>query len=660
MKLPEMEFIKTETSFGRDDHAGGAPLFRKKFRFAPAGRAVLYVCGLGYGYYYLNGKPVAPDLLTAPVSDYDKILWCNAYDVTALLREGENIFCAVLGNGFFNESFATPWKHHLAGWRDRPKLAAALCAGERIIWSTDSSFLCSDRSFVTFNQLRSGETFDGRLYDERWLCADFDDSAWHFAVKDDRPPKGAFRLCECPPVVEAEEYDFTSSTVRDGKYTLDFGRNLAGYVRVDIDLPAGRMLTLRHAEEVHPDGRLNLNGLGRYYPDAEFQTDRFIAGRARLRRAPQFTYHGFRYVEVEGLDRPPKKGEFKAVFIHQDVPQTSFFSCSDELLGKIYGAGIRSVYSNLHYALTDCPTREKLGWMNDAQASFGQLFYNFEILPFLQKWAEDIKASMTETGAIPAIVPAARGFGFDYGPVADGALFELPYRAYLFTGDSAMLLDFLPYLERYYRYYTGGESRTECWLGDWDGAENPCGDIELIRDFYRIKFCRILRLARSLAGTDGADLAEDEAAAAARIRGRYLLEDGSCRSESLTALSMLLCAGICEREDILAGQLCRAVEEGGFRMACGMLGAQYLFRALSEHGAAEYAYKVIVNRGDCGYAHCFREGATTLWESLRTFEELPYGGCSHNHHMYSCVLEWFFRSLLGIAPAEGAPGFSTD
>ena len=651
--LPEMNFIKTNAKFDREfSPRDPAPLLRKKFVFRGTGRAFLYVCGLGYGYYYMNGKPVAPDLLTAPVSDYDKILWYNKYDVTALLCEGENIFCAVLGNGFFNESFQTPWRHYLAGWRDRPKLAAALYADGQKVWETDESFLCTDESFVTFNQLRSGETYDGRLYDPRWLRADYDDSAWHPAVKDERPPKGTFRECKCPPVTEAAEYDFVAVTEREGKYTLDFGQNLSGYVRLDIGLPEGRMLTLRHAEEMYPDGRLKLNKLEVLYPSVDFQTDRFIAGGERLRRAPQFTYHGFRYVEVEGLDRPPEKGEFKAVFIHQNVQRKTFFSCSDQLLNKIYEAGIKSVYSNMHYALTDCPTREKLGWMNDAQASFAQIFLNFDALSFFEKWGEDIKASMTETGEIPAIVPTADGYGFRQGPVADGALFELPYQAYLYTGSAAMLLDFLPYMERYYSFYTCGADDGEYWLGDWDGFNNPNYCRGFVREFYLVKFCRILRLACGLAGKDGEKYRKDEEEAVRRIRSTYIDSSGRCVYDSQTVVSMLLCGGMYEKAQPLAGQLCSLLEKNDFHIGCGMLGAQYLFDALAMHGAAEYAYKAITARGIPGFAHWFDEGATTLWETWR--DEFT---CSRNHHMFSGVLAWFFHALLGIRPQESAPGF---
>ncbi len=650
--VPQMRFIKTGTAFCREYSSyDPAPLFRKRFEVGRFKKAELFVCGLGYGYYFLNGNPVSSDVLTAPVSDYNALLWYNRYDVTDLLCIGQNIFCAILGNGFYNESFPTPWGHDRAAWRDKPKFAAALYIDGSKVMESDPSFLCTDKSYVTFNQLRSGETFDGRLYDARWTSYEYDDGAWGAAIWDDQPPKGVLRECCCPPVVEKERYEFISVLEREGKYILDFGQNLAGYVHVDISLEEGQQLTLRHAEEIYPDGRLKLNKLDIFYPMVDFQTDRFIAGGERLCRTPQFTYHGFRYVEIEGLNRAPRRGEFTAVFVHQDVARKTTFSCSEVLLNKIYEAGIKSVYSNMHYALTDCPTREKLGWMNDAQASFAQIYLNFDAASFFEKWGEDIKASMTESGEIPAIVPSP-GYGFHHGPVADGALFELPYQAYLNLGDPSMLIEFFPYMERYYAFYISEKNETNSWLGDWDGYHNPQDYLDLIKDFYRVKFCRILRLACEFAQKDGKAYQKDEEDAVLRIKKGYIAQDGRCVLDNQTVISMLLAGRIYDTEEPLIAQLCGLLEKNQFHIGCGMLGTQFLYDALTLHGAADYVYRIITASGEPGFAHWFDEGATTLWETWR--DEYT---CSRNHHMFSNVLAWFFNGLLGIRPDEKDPGF---
>jgi alpha-L-rhamnosidase len=162
----------------------------------------------------------------------------------------------------------------------------------------------------------------------------------------------------------------------------------------------------------------------------------------------------------------------------------------------MYDAAIRSTYSNLFYTLTDCPTREKFGWTNDAQASLEQIYLNFAAELFFEKWSTDIRYCMREDGRIPAIIPS-HNWGFDWGPVADGIVFKLPYMHYLYTGNPQMLLTFLPYMERYYRYFTE-RGYAECapqWLDDWDGHYNRINDKEIIRLFYIIRFCRIMQMA---------------------------------------------------------------------------------------------------------------------------------------------------------------------
>ena len=182
-------FIKADIPFVpeyRDRNP--APLFRRKFVLGSFQSAKLYVCALGFGYYWINGEKVTEDIHTAPTSDYNKTLWYNVYDVTHLLKTGENVIAIVCGNGWYNETFKTPWNHNKAPWRDNPKFILTLIVDDEVALVSDSSWKCTDRSPILFNQLRSGEYFDARLYDKDWNTLSYDDSDRSYAIIDSEPP----------------------------------------------------------------------------------------------------------------------------------------------------------------------------------------------------------------------------------------------------------------------------------------------------------------------------------------------------------------------------------------------------------------------------------------------------------------------------------------
>jgi len=367
-----------------------APLFRKKFTVdGNVCSAKLSVCGLGYAYYYLNGKKVCDDLLTAPVSDYKKTLWYNFYDVTHLINKGDNVASVIAGNGSFNETVNTPWEINKASWRDNPKFIFKLeietDKGDILIIS-DDSWKCTNKSPVIFNQLRNGEYFDARLYDENWNKLNFDDSNWEQATMDKKPPIGVFRECLCEPIREMESYTPKSITkTKKGSYLFDLGQNISGYVRLKAKEKSGVELTIKYGERIDDDHCIAHAGLADFYKDSVFQTDKFICSGEEFIWSPQFTYHGFQYIEIFGLTEEPAFDVVRGVFIHQAVEEISTFDCSNDLLNRIFNCGKMATKSNIHYIPTDCPTREKLGWANDAQASTEQFLTNFNMVKLLEK-----------------------------------------------------------------------------------------------------------------------------------------------------------------------------------------------------------------------------------------------------------------------------------
>lgn len=225
--------------------------------------------------------------------------------------------------------------HNKAAWRDFPKCAVLLEADGKPVLSSDETFKVKLYTAVTFNQYRSGEYFDAGL-EENWLQSDYDDGAWQNAVLDDAPPAGRLRECRCEPIRECCEFRPVRVLRNGEKYVFDFGQNIAGYFRVCAEGEKGETLTFRMAEDIDENNGLLLHGLGNYYPTVPFQTAKLTLAGKPVVWMPQFTYYGFRYIEVEGLKKEPDGNFITALFVHQDLRRTADFSCSDDFLNRVY------------------------------------------------------------------------------------------------------------------------------------------------------------------------------------------------------------------------------------------------------------------------------------------------------------------------------------
>jgi len=648
MPFENASFIRADVEFVRDfAFCNSAPRFRKRFQYTGSGEAQLQICGLGIAYCYINGKAISEDLFTAPVSDYTKTLWYNSYDVTALLHPGENTVAVICGNGWYNETIPTTWRFHEAPWRDAPKfiLRLELPSGEAVV--SDSSWRCSPESEIWFNQLRMGEYYDANLEDG-WKDPEYDDSNWAYAAVDPTPPTGVFRECLCEPIREHEILKPVRAVqTGEDRWVYDFGQNLSGYIRLTVNEEKGTLLTVRYAETVDSNYEPAYYGMDTYYCDSGFQTDKFVCSGKKTVWSPRFAYHGFRYAEITGC-----RGELdaKAVFVHQKVARRTQFSCSDPYLNRLFDCGIISSHSNMFYVLTDCPTREKLGWTNDAQSSCEQMLTNFEAERLLTKWHQDIKDAMSPEGALPGIVPTS-GWGFHWGngPVSDGILFEIPYRVYLHTGDQGLLVNSLPYFRRYLQYL---EKRKEAnglvtfGLGDWAA---PGGKSQVETGFINAvliaSFYRIAALAASLCADPGeAGFREEAEKLRQMILDRYIDPDGACTIHAQCAVSMLIYYGIYRELTPLKEQLEQLLEESGYHLDCGMVGMRRLLHALSKCGLSGAAMKLLKAEGYPGYKVWMDNGATSLWEKW----DIHTNSDSKNHHMYSDVLSWLVMTLGGV------------
>ena len=507
-------FIKHPSAFvcERREEAP-TPMFRHWFSVrGDLVRASLSFAALGVGKLFLNGMPVSPAVLATPFGDYRKTVWYDTVDVTFLLRAGQNLAAAMLGNGFYNESIKTSWDFDTADWRDSPKLmfSLELIYPDRTEYVTSSADWLTDinHSPVRWNELRAGERYDAN-YDTDWMTPEYDDSGWvHAAIADS--PTGILRENPAPPIIEDTVYSPAAITkAGDGKFVFDFGQNMSGYPHITTSLPAGTHLHIICAEEVDENGNRVDNTLSGHYKDGETQFFDVTFGKKPLDWKPWFSYSGFRHLIVSGFPDgyTPSDTDIRAVFVHQGVRQTGRFSCSDRTLDTIWRYAGLSTLSNLFNMPTDCPTREKLGWCNDAQASCEQMTQNYDMTGLWKKWLQDIFDAMKPDGDLPGIVPTpAWGYAWGSGPVSTGILFEIPYRLFQYTGSDEAMRAAYPYMCRHLEFLRGKENDRliEHGLTDWALPYDETNPVPVPLGFtctlLMIKFLRVAAMTAERMG----------------------------------------------------------------------------------------------------------------------------------------------------------------
>ena len=633
-----------------------APIFRKKFSVCALPIcAAMKVCALGIGKVYLNGKPVTDSLFSPPYTNYEKTVMYDEYDVTDLLRVGENTIAVALGNGFYNESLNSPWVFNVAPWRDDPKLCLELnmqYKDNNLVIKSDTSWKTSrERSPYVFNQFRMGEIYDARL-DTDWMNEDFDDESWGSAIEAEAP-RGDLIKNTAPLITVDRIYSAKNLFVNNnGKYVFDFGNNISGFVKLNLNQPAGTRLRIIYAEQLDPNGERKDNHLSGYYKDCETQFSEVIAGNEAFTWSPDFSYYGFRYVIISGMVQAPTIRDAEAYFIHSDVEVRGHFRCSDETLNKIYEMARMATLSNLFNMPTDCPTREKLGWCNDAQASAEQMVQNYGMASLYGKWLADIKDALKDDGDLPGIVPTGGwGYAWGSGPVSTGVLYEVAYRLYQYYGDSATLIKYLPTMLKHFEFLdtkTSPETGlTNHGLTDWAGtydANRVCPfQTEVICTGMYIRMIRYAALAAKLANDTAAyeSLIAKEKEKVAAFRKYFVDENGLSVIDEQAPIAMIIVLGLSDNLEGLKQQLKNSIERTGYHLRLGMVGIQFLLPALDIVGLSEIGYKMLTVPDAPSYRAWIDSGATALHE----FFGDTY---SCNHHMYSAVVAWFHNTLLGI------------
>lgn len=624
-----------------------APLFRREFVLPAAPkRAVLSVCGLGYGVFTLNGEPVTQDVLTTPFTRFDATVLYNTCDVTELLHAGANAAGALLGNGWYNDVGAV-WDYDRAPWRNYPRLIFSLTAelenGGTVTVVSDAAWKSADGP-VTYNHIRCGERYDARLEKPGFDRPGFDDSGWQPAFVC-RGPGGRLAENRWPNVRVTD----TLPMVRLAPNLFDARQNLSGWVRLRVRGERGQKITLRYSERLAPGGGLDTENINAFNRGAELRhCDEYIcAGGGPEEWEPRFCYHGFRYVEVLG---GPCGLELSARVVHTDLASVGTFECSDGMLNRIHAASRWSTLTNFCSIPTDCPHREQNGWTGDAALSCEQALMNFDMTPAYEKWLNDFRDVQRPNGAVPGVVPTG-GWGFNWGsgPAWDAALILIPLYVWRYTQNDLLLRNMWDCMERYLGFLGTMEQDglLDFGLGDWCAPRTakmcPAGLTDTA--CYYVFACAMAEGAGVLK-KDPAPYRALAARVRAAFRARYV-QNGLPVPEGQTSLACVLTQGLLEpgEEAAAAARLAALAEQNGFHIDCGILGNKYIYRALSDRGYGEVLYKMVTNPTPPSYAWWIHSGMTTLCEDWEMENSL-------NHNMFSEVDLWFYRSLAGIRRDE--------
>ena len=662
-----------------------APHFRKTFEVVgPVKSATLTITALGLYDCEINGRPVGNEVFAPGWTDYDKRVQYQNHDVTACIRQGENVLGVTLGDG---------WYCGYVGWGnrqvygDRPRLLARLRLvhedGTTLDVTTDPSWKTSTGPILE-NDLLMGETYDARLELGRWSEPGYDDREWQ-AVRV-RPPDLLPELNPRlgPPVRRIEEIEPIEEkvlTIQSKQFRIfDLGQNFAGRARIKVRACRGTLVRVLFAEMLQPDGRIyteNLRGAS--------AADYYICkGEGEEVWEPRFTFHGFRYVELSGL-AAQDSGTVTGIVLHSDMRQTGAFRCSHPLLNQLQHNILWGQKSNFLEIPTDCPQRdERLGWTGDAQVFIRTASFNMDVKAFFHKWMRDARDTQTKDGAIPSVIPNKRFVASagdeDGGPAWADAVIICPWTIYLCYGDPSILEENYETMRRFMEFLLTHRCRdwirshpdVDLWggYGDWlalDGRNNWEGltDHDLIGTAFHAYDAAIMGQVATVLGH------EADAAAYGRLREeiaqafvrRYVTPDGLVMPGTQTAYVLALHFDLLPKHfrPAAAAELVRLLAKRNWHLATGFVGTPYLLDVLEATGHLEIAYKLLEQESFPSWLFPVRNGATTIWERWdgwtpeKGFQDKSMN--SFNHYAYGAVGAWIYRSVAGLELDPEEPGY---
>ncbi len=694
-----------------------APMFRQTLSLDSAPKSArLYVTALGLYECSINGAPVSDDVFNPGWTDYSKRVQYKVYDVVDLLRQGENVIGAMLGDGWAVGHIS--WNHRQS-YVDRPRLLAqleiTLSDGKTVTVSTNTNWKYQFGPILS-NDLLMGEEYDARLEIPGWDMPKFDATAWYPAKKFDDTGI-ALVATNGPTVKRIQEIKPISDPVDKSNFNshrqiFDLGQNMVGRVRFKGSAPANTTVTLRFAEVLNEDGTMYLTNLrsARAVDYYTFKSDVEVVWE------PHFTFHGFRYVELVDYPGEVTADTITGVVLHSDMAQTGDFECSDPILNQLQHNIQWGQKGNFVDVPTDCPQRdERLGWTGDIQVFVRTAAYNFDVAGFMTKWAQDVTDAQYPDGIVPPVVPQMKtSFLADGGPAWSDAAIICPWTIYLCYGDKriletsyATMLKFMNFLLENSPGYIRCAPEYEGWpgFGDWLSINAATPRDLLGTAFLAYDADLLSKIADVLGKKDDAEkyrklFADVKTAFANRYligskvpavkpmpsearrrmdeadaisRGNLKNFDyGSVSSKvyntevfqpTQTAYVLGLHFNLLPEElrPLAVEELVADIQRRNMHLSTGFVGAPYLPHVLSTNGRLDMAYTLLNQKTWPSWLYSVTQGATTIWERWDGWTEdrgfQDPGMNSFNHYAYGSIGAWMYNTVAGIEIDPKQPGY---
>ena len=620
-------------------------------------KAVLRATALGLYFAELNGVRVGDRYLTPGWTSYNKMLQVQEYDVSALLKDGENVLLFTVGEGWYCGGLTWEQKRHIYG--EQTAVCADLIFADRTV-STDESWTAKE------SVIRESGIYDGDTQD-------FTAKLKPLTVCEIAFDKSVLVPQICEPVRNIERLAVKEIIhTPKGELVYDFGQNMAGVVEVKTPENFNGTLTLQFAE-------ILVNG--NFYTDnlrSAKATDTFTLKGAKT-LVPEFTFHGFRYMKLTGAEL--SKENITAIVRHTDMKRTGYIQTSNARFNRLMENVVWGQKGNFVDIPTDCPQRdERLGWTGDINAFCTTAAYNYDIRAFMKKWLADLRNDQKEDGRIPHVAPDVLLKESDSSTAAMwcDAITIVSWKLYTMYGDKSFLADNFEAMKKFISAREGnmknGLIAQGFEWGDWLALDNEAiigngvfgrTDSYYIANVLHVHSLKIVHETAKILGDKEAGKVYQEKYEShlKRVREEYFTMGGRLCLDTVTSQVLALYFDIVPETHraSLAKTLNENVIKHGYRVVTGFIGSPYLLFALSDNGYFETARRVLLNSGYPSWLYEVDMGATTVWERWNSLlpdgTPNPDGMNSYNHYAYGSVMEFVYRRIAGIEPAEA--GFKT-
>ncbi|WP_434503235.1 family 78 glycoside hydrolase catalytic domain [Prevotella sp.] len=619
-------------------------------------RALAFICGLGQFELCINGNKISDDFLDPGWTKYDKKALYVTFDITKDIKEGNNEIGISLGNGFYNipRRGYFKWLGSFGAPKVRMLLRLEYEDGKVKDIITDKTWKAA-QSAITQSGIYSGENYD----------ATKENMPWQKAIITSYT--GLLESQKNPPVKVHEQIAVNRIFKNaKGNWVYDLGQNFSGIIRVKLRGERGKTITFRPAELLNPDSTVNQSATGKY------TLSYTLKGGATEEWSPKFSYYGFRYVQLEDAvpqdkttpDSLPTVEDLVGLHTCSSAPEVGTFNCSNRLFNRTFELIDWAVRSNMQSLLTDCPHREKLGWLEEAHLMQYSMQYRYDLQMLYHKIMGDMEDSQTPNGNIPTIAPEYVHFdsGFEDTPEWGSAFIICPWYVYKWYGDKNLLVRYYGSMKRMLTYLSSREDKdgiVAYGLGDWFdiGPERP-GVAQLTSNgvtataiyYYDTKI--MAETALLLNKHDDYTYYHEKAEKIKlAFNKRYLNSDGCYDRNSQTANAMAVYMGLVpeDKKDIVMKHLVADIQSRGNSLTAGDVGYRYVVQTLKDNGYSQVINDMNSRYDVPGYGWQLSHGATALTESWQA-----YGFVSNNHLMLGHLQEWFFNGIGGISQTDNS------